>query len=194
MPKFKARATPPASPEAKGEEFRSEDIVPNTEQATSSDSLSNAAATFAEAITDAHHEAQKQYRAAWHTYVHALQGALAPDPLQEATRTFTAGVQKSLSNLDSREYLESARQFSAAAEQAQEKARTRVKDAYTKWVEEVQQVHSRNSGIQKSEFENYVKALQSAFSQADASQVDASTLARVGQAALAAAFLRAHLH
>lgn len=195
MAKSKAITTAqPPSSGPKSERSRREAAVPTSEQATSSYSLFNAAATFAEAMADAHHEAQKQYRAAWQSYLHSVQVALDPDAVREAAHAFSAGVQKSIANQDSREYLETARQFSTAAQQAQEKAQTRVKDAYTKWIDEAQQAYAKNSGTLKAEFENYLKALQAAFSQADASQVDAATLARIGQATLAAALLRVHLH
>jgi hypothetical protein len=189
MAKFKAKTTPPAS-----EESRREDTVPNMEQAeTSSGLLWDAAARFVEGMAGANHEAQKHYRAAWLTYVRALQGALDPHTVHGATQAYAAGIQRSLANQDSREYLETTRQYATAAQHAQETAQTRIKDAYLKWADDLQQAFARATGTRKAELENYVKALQTAFSQADASQVDASMLARMGQATLAAAMLRAHL-
>ena len=160
---------------------------------TSADSLYEAAAKFTDAIVDTHCEAQKRYRAAWRNYFQALRAAIDPNVVQEATRAYIVGIQKSFSNQDSREYLEATSRLTTVALKAQEAASARMKDAYTQWSSEWQEAFTRAAAAQKAEFDDYLKALQTAFSEVDPSTMDASTLAKLGQATLSAAVLRAQL-
>ena len=159
----------------------------------SSEMLPDAANKYAEAVDDAQHDAQKKYRAAWRNYLESLKDALDQPKIQEAALAYAESVQKSLAHQDSQRYLEAVRQYATAAQEAQEVLQTRWKEAYVKWMAEVQEASAHVASTQKAQFENYVKALQHAFSQADARQVDAVTLARMGNATLSAAAVRAYL-
>jgi hypothetical protein len=196
MAKFKGKNVPPKSAESKvapaeSEESRREDTMPSMQPTqTTADSLYEAAAKFTDAIVDTHCEAQKRYRAAWRNYFQALRAAIDPSAVQEATRAYAADVQKSFSNQDSREYLEATSRLATVALQAQEAASARMKDAYTRWSSEWQEAFTRAAAAQKAEFEKYLNALQTAFSEVDPSTMDALTLAKLGQATLSAAALR----
>jgi hypothetical protein len=168
--------------------------MPASHQADkSSEILPDAANKYAEAVDDAQHEAQKKYRAAWHNYLESLKVALDQPKIQEAALAYAEGVQKSLAHQDSQRYLEAVRKYATAAQEAQEGLQTRWKEAYVKWVAEVQEASAHVAKTQRAQFENYVRALQDAFSRADASQADAVTLAKMGIATLSAAALRAYL-
>jgi predicted metal-dependent phosphoesterase TrpH len=159
--------------------------------------LPDAANKYAEAVDDAQHEAQKKCRAAWRNYLEGLKVALEQPKIQEAARAYaeayTEAVQKSLAHQNSQRYLEAVRQYATAAQEAQEGLQTRSKEAYMTLVADVQEALAHVARTYRTQFESYVKDLQEAFSQADASHIDAVTLARMGSATLAAAALRLHL-
>lgn len=168
--------------------------MPNTEERNNSpETLTTAANRFVEAVGDTHHEAHKQLWAAWQTYLASVRDALDPSKYQPATKAFTEGIQKSMAHQDPKEYVEAARQYSTVAHEAQEAMQTRLTEAYAKWIADVQQASAHVSEVQKTESENYVKALQTVFSGTDTSQLDAPRLAELATAVLGASVLRAHL-
>ena len=168
--------------------------MPETSQTEKGlDTLSELLTQYVEATRDTQVAAQKQYGLACRNYVDALRDSLKETPYQEAARAYVEAVQASWTTQDQAQHLEASRQYATATREAHIFLQRRFQEAYKGFVDEVQRAWTEAGEAQKTGFETFLKSLQDAFGRTDTKRLDVATLARMGQATLAAAYLRAHL-
>ena len=148
--------------------------------------------TYVEAVRDAQLSAQKNLYAAHRGYVDSVQKYLRELPLQDTLRAPAEAMHSSWVKQDAHQYVEATRQYANSVQDAYVSVQRVLQEAYTRFVQDVQEAVKTASEAQQSHFESFLRSLQQTFNADDMAKVDSATLGRMSQIMLAAAWMRAY--
>jgi len=185
-------AKPKRTSTARPPQERTPDTMSETTTAKKGvESLSELFFNYMDASRDAQLEAQKQYYAALRNYVESVRDSIKEKPVQDAANAYARTLHQGLSSPDNPQYVQTAREYAEAAKEAEIALQKVYQDSYTVFTTEVHQTLTSSAESQKTEVEKFLKSFRDLFCSTDIKNIDAATLARIGQTLLAASWFRA---